>query len=255
MIAPGRRYGGPQLVSSLLCGAFAAAVGCEAVAAQTTLLSQPPNRTDAHLSDAKLNSMIMWPTPTGVCAAENFVLPSTSTIARIRIWGVYSPGGGAPATDSLTVTLHGDAAGLPGAVLSTQSGVPASRRPTGEAVGGLAEYVYSLPLDPVARPPGSYWIEVCNDTTGNAPSFFWEFGTVDPARGVPAAAYVLTAPAGNAWQVLDVDSNRRDLAIEISAQPVAEVVPTLTDWGLALLGVLLGAGGAGFARRGRATAR
>ena len=249
MTQPAAKSGWMRRWSAPLWGVAATAVFSGPVLAQTALLSQPPNRVDAHLSDAKLQSSLLSPVPTGVCVAENFVLAAKSIIAEIRIWGIYFPGGVAPATDNFTVTVRSDTAGLPGAALSTPRNVPATRQVTGESVDGITEHAYTLMLDSAPRAPGVYWVEICNDTTGSAASFYWEFGVADPVRGVPGAAFVLTAPPGNNWLPLDAGSDRRDLAIEITAQPVATAVPALTALGVAVMSGVLAAGGMCLTRR------
>ena len=242
MAAPGPKNKGSRILPALLWGAVSTILLSEPASAQTALLSQPPSHLDSHLSDARLQDFPTLPNPTGACVADNFVLSSQKTIARIRIWGIYF-GGTAPATDNFTVVIHTDAAGLPGTALSTQHNVPATRRVTGEKVGAWAEHVYTLMPSPALLAAGTYWVEVCNDTTGNPSSFYWEFGATDPLHGIPGAAFTLTAIPGSNWQVVDIDSNRQDLAIEMTAQPVTAAVPALTGWGVALLSVLFGAGG------------
>ena len=236
----------------IVWGVVAATVFSGPALAQTALLSQPPNRVDAHLSDAKLQSLLLSPVPTGVCVAENFVLAAKTIIAEIRIWGIYFPGGVAPATDNFTVTVRSDTAGLPGAALSTPRNVPATRQVTGESVDGITEHAYTLMLDSAIRAPGVYWVEICNDTTGSAASFYWEFGGADPLRGVPGAAFVLTAPPGNNWLALDAGSDKQDLAIEITARPVATAVPTLSTLGMAIMIGTLAVGGIYLTQRSRA---
>lgn len=243
MTQPGPKSGWLRTLPALLWSVVAPALVSGAALAHAALLSQPPNRADAHLSDAKLQSLLVSPVPTGVCAAENFVLAAEEIIARIRIWGVYSPGGVASATDNFTVNVRADAAGLPGAALSTRHSVPATRQATGNSVGGIPEYAYTMMVDSAVLVPGVYWIEICNDTTGNPAAFYWEFGVVDPMRGVPRAAFVLTEPPGGTWHVLDAGSDLQDLAIEITTTPVARVVPTLTAFGMAIMSGLLAAGG------------
>ena len=226
-LRPTRR--GVRILPALLWSVVFIAMFSDPASTQTAVLSQSPNHIDSHMSDAKLQSFPLLPNPTGVCVADNFILSSETTIAQIRIWGIYFPGGNsAPAIDNFTVIIHPDTAGLPGTALSTQHNVPVTRQVTGGNVGGNTEYVYTLMLNPVILAPGTYWVEICNDTTGNPSSFFWEFGVVDPIHGIPGAAFVFTALFGSNWQVLGIDSDRQDLAIEITTQPVTTAVPT---WG------------------------
>ena len=222
------------------------------VAAQAILLAQGPNRADAILSDAKLQSLVMWPSPTGVCTAENFVLGAASTIARLRIWGIYFPGGTAPALDHFGVAIRADAGGAPGALLWSQENVPSTRQATGRSVTGVAEYVYTLTPDAFTRTAGTYWVEVCNDTSGHGASFYWEFGTLDPTHGIPGAAAIRTTSRDLGWQAVTGDVERQDLAIEIAADPSTAAVPTLGGWVLALLGVALAATGLRFVRHSQA---
>ncbi len=233
---------GFRILPALLWSVVSIVMFSDPALTQTAILSQSPNHVDSHVSDAKLQSLPLLPNPTGVCVADNFILSSERTITQIRIWGIYFPGGIAPAIDNFTVVIHSDTAGLPGTALSTQHNVPATRQLTGENVGGITEHVYTLMLNPVILDPGTYWVEVCNDTTGNPASFFWEFGVVDPIHGIPGAAFVFTALFGSNWQVLGIDSDRQDMAIEITAQPVTTAVPTLTDWGMVIMSILLGGG-------------
>ena len=107
-------------------------------------------------------------------------------------------------------------------------------------------------LDSAIRAPGVHWVEICNDTTGSAASFYWEFGLADPLRGVPGAAFVLTAPPGNSWLGIDAGSDKQDLAIEITARPVATAVPTLSTLGMAILSGILAVVGIYLTRRNRA---
>jgi hypothetical protein len=107
-------------------------------------------------------------------------------------------------------------------------------------------------LDSAIRALGDLWVEICNDTTGSAASFYWEFGGAVPLRGVPGAAFVLTAPPGNSWLALDAGSDKQDLAIETTARPVATAVPTLSTLGMALNGGTLAVGGIHPARESRA---
>ena len=238
MLKPRLTNRGFKTLLLLLWSVFFIATFSDPALSQTTILAQPPTQIDAHMSDAKLQTFPSLPGPTGVSVADNFILSSQQTLAQIRIWGLYAGGNSSPATDNFTVVIHSDAAGLPGTALSTQHNVSATRQVTGQIVGGaFTEYAYTLMLNPVILDPGIYWVEIYNDTTGNPATFFWEFGALDSAHGIPAAAFVFTALFGSNWQVLSVDSDRQDLAIEITS---AATVPTLTDWGMLIMSVLLG---------------
>ncbi len=213
---------------------------------QTTVLSQVPNHMDNVRSDAQPFLPFV---PSGDSVADNFILSSEKEINQIKIWGVYAYGNTAPAADNFTVIVHSDSVGLPGNVLSTQHNVPVTRQLTGGTSGVFTEYVYTLRLNPVMLGAGTYWVEIYNDTPGSPDDFYWEFGILDPLKGIAGAAEALTAPGSN-WQVLYIDSDRRDLAIEITTAPFV-AVPTMTEWGMIILAVLLGIGTVYYLRRRR----
>jgi hypothetical protein len=56
---------------------------------------------------------------------------------------------------------------------------------------------------PCGLSDGSYWIEVFDNTGIGFDDWFWEFGTVDPAYGLPNAAFARETP-GVAWEGITV---------------------------------------------------
>lgn len=219
-----------------------------AASAQPVILSQPPNQTDAVLSDVKLQDFPLLPNPTGATAADNFALAAAGTVARITVWGVYIGAAPVPDTDRFSVQFHSDESGFPGSPLATRAGVAVTRSATGELVsGGRVEYQYLLQFDPVPLDPGTYWVEVANDTSGTDASFYWSFGNLDPVAGIPGAVSRLTAITGADWEVIETEPSsgpeaRPDLAIVITTLPAVQQVPTLAGWWVAMLAVLLGIG-------------
>ncbi len=222
---------------------FVAAINIHPAAAQVTIVSQPPDQINGYFSDPDCNVC-----PPGLQSiADNFVLTTTRTIGQIRTWGGWSPGT-APPPDNFTVIFHNDAAGLPGTnAAPMESGVPVTRLATGNTVSGLNEYEFTLTLaSPVSLSPGTYWVEIFNDTTGSTESYFWETGTLDAINGAAnSAADTLNIP-GSAWFNTFIDGLAMEL---ITAQAVP--APTMNEWGMIVFMVLAGLGAIYHLRRKR----
>lgn len=203
--------------------------------ADTVILNQAPSHFSAYPSDVDVPQSV----------AENFVVSSTVKITQIRIWGNYEPTKTAPATDNFTVIFHTDAAGLPGAAISTQNNVPVSRQLTGGVIITDPEYVYTLTLiTPVTLSPGTYWVEIYNNTTTDTDdNFLWEDGNVDPTHGIAGHAVDNVNVPGTNWV-----SQQHDTAIEITSESIS-AVPTMNKWGMIIFMVLVGLGAAYYMRR------
>jgi hypothetical protein len=208
--------------------------------ADTIILNQAPSHFSAYPSDVDVPQSV----------AENFIVSSTVNIIKIRIWGTYEPTETAPATDNFTVIFHADAAGLPGAAISTQNNVPVSRQVTGGTVITAPEYVYTLTLvTPVTLSPGTYWVEIYNDTTADTnDNFLWEDGNVDPTHGIAGFARDNTNVPGTNWSALQPTNP----AIEITSSSTS--IPTMTEWGMIIFMVLAGIGAIYYMRRQRRAA-
>jgi len=206
------------------------AISSSFVFSQTVILNQQPDQVGCQESDVAFLFLIG--------AADNFHLSNHATVTQLRIWGSYIPATVPHDADNFTVVFHSDAAGLPGAVLSTEINVPVSRQSTGGTIdpgnGNLPEYVYTLTLaTPVILPPGTYWVEITNVDSPLDDTFCWESGAVDPLHGSPGfASFVFINP----WS-----SQPGDLAIEITAEPLdVRAVPTISEWGMIILMALAG---------------
>ena len=211
--------------------------GCEV--AGTVLIEQPPNQSNGIFTDADCD----------ICGgaqvlAENFVLTATQTIDTIVLWTGYFPANIPLPVDNWTVIFHQDTGGLPGATISTETGVPNSKVTTGLVLFGVNEYRDTLTLaNPVTLGAGTWWIEAFNDSTGSTESVFWEVGDQDPVNGISGSAFASEAP-GVSWFA------GGDLAfclVETAA------VPTLTPiWFAALALVLMAITLVALVRRQRA---
>lgn len=153
------------------------------VAAQTLILDQPPNQVSSGTSDFDCNVCQSG----SLVIAEDFVLMETRSINEIAIWGGYVDD--QVFNDNFTVQVFADNAGEPTTPpLVTQSGVPTARELTGLTVGFngamVDEYRFTLLLpSPLLLGPGTYWILIANDSTGQAGDFVWGFGTLDQGSG------------------------------------------------------------------------
>lgn len=212
------------------------------VFAQTVILNQEPDQVGCYASDV-IGFFLIG-------AADNFNLSNPSAITQIRIWGAYPLNNTPFSTDNFTVVFHYDAAGLPGAVISTKTNVQSSRQVTGKIIdqgdGNFTEYVFILTLaKPVILSPGTYWVMITNvDNSLSNDDFYWESGTVDPSYGISGHAN---------FQFINPWINQLgDLAIEITAEPAYVGIPSMTELGMIFMSLIL-AGSAFWAIRRRAS--
>lgn len=204
----------------LLTLLFVVAVAVHPATAQTTILSQLPSQGSGILSDPDC-------CVSGQSLAEHFVMTSTDTIAEIKVWGGYMFNNIPTLSDNFTVIFHNDSAGLPGTnAAPPESGIPSTRFDTGiNLFGTFDEYEYTLTLaNPVTLGPGTYWVEVFNDTTGSPDNFFWESGFLDPVNGIANFARDNSNAPGTNWAP-GIGTN---LAIELTAEPAEPVTFTFS---------------------------
>ena len=154
------------------------------------LLDQAPNQSNGIFSDASYPQVL----------ADNFILTAETTIAQLVVWGGYYSANIPMDPDYFTVIFHDDAAGLPGATISTEVDVPYVRVQTGIQLFGVDEWMHTLTLaSPVTLAAGTYWVEFYN-TTGypTTDTYFWEVGNLDTVNGIMGQAWATTAP-GSGW--------------------------------------------------------
>ncbi len=162
------------------------------------LLDQAPNQDNGIFSDAGCDAC-----GSGVqVVAENFSLETEETIGQIVLWSGYHPGDTPIDPDHLTVIFHADASGSPGTALSTETDVPYERVQTGVVLFGVHEWMHTLTLaNPVTLEPGTYWVEIYNDTGSGTDDFFWETGDADTVgNGLTGSAWATQAP-GSSWNI------------------------------------------------------
>ena len=186
--------GPDQEARSNPAGAPPCSGGCD------THLYQAPNASNGIFSDASCD----------LCAqpqvlADQFVNDVDQDICSLNVWGGYFPGNTA-LSDVFTLIVHDDAAGLPGAVIYTESGVSATRVMTGNVLFGVDEWEYTV--TPAALIPmlagNTYWIELYNDTGAGTDDWFWEVGD-ETAPGLAGSGFAFEAP-GVTWNFDTVNS-------------------------------------------------
>lgn len=172
----------------------------------------------------------------GVSIADNFIVSSDMIFYQIVFWGFYDPGNTPPATDYFTVIIHQDEEGFPGTVVYSESGiVPTERIDTGLDILSYEEYRFTLDLSiaPILS-AGIYWVEIFNDTPTTTSNFYWETGNLDALNGILGSAF-----HNNLIPWTNSGLSSVDLAIEFNGVP-STPVPTLSEWGIVMLSMLLG---------------
>jgi hypothetical protein len=173
----------------------------EAPMAPVTFIDQQPDGVNGLFSDPNC----------GLCGtgqqsvADNFTVTvsnSTTGITQIVIWGGYYPEDIPNTTDNFTFILHSDAAGAPGTVIESRTGIQAtSRTQTGVILFGTHEYIFTFDFSasPIMLPPGTatYWIEIFNPSVESG-NFYWETGTLDPTHGISGSNFATECP-GVTW--------------------------------------------------------
>jgi Secretion system C-terminal sorting domain len=175
--------------------------------APITFLDQAPNGVNGLFadSDCQLCGTLQQ------TVAENFIAV-TGGITQLVIWGGYYPEDIPNTTDNFTIIIHSDAAGQPGAVVESRSGLQAdSRVQTGVILFGTHEYIFTFDFSavPIIVPSaGTYWLELFNNSVESG-NFYWETGNVDGTHGIAGSGWFTTTP-GTSWNL--------DPATDLSAQ-------------------------------------
>ena len=195
------------------------------------VFTQPPNQVNGLFSDADCDGCA-----SGMQSiADDFMLAGSTNIGELQLYGGYFPTNVPSDPDDITVIFHEDLGGLPGAAISTQASVSATKIDTGVDLFGVDEYFFVLTLaNPVRLSAGHFWVEIFNNTAGTTESFFWETGDLSPISGVFDGAFSVDTPGG-AWGAL----GGVDMAFNMCTA-VNKPIPTLGNPGLLALIALLG---------------
>jgi hypothetical protein len=187
-------------------------------------LNQPPNQVNGFFADSACSNCA-----TGAQSiADNFIVNATPAfrVDQIVMWGGYFPGNVANTTDVFSIFIHSDAGGLPGAVVFSVTGIQASTRAmTGIVLFGVNEWMFTFNLAaPPTLAPGTYWVEIFNNTTANPGNdFFWETGNLDGTHGIADGAFATAAP-GVTWMA----NPGSDSAVQINGTVVPVELQTFT---------------------------
>lgn len=172
-------------------------------------------------------------------AADDFIIPAggARSIVSVDIIGTSSIGGTAGA--DVIMNVYDDAGGSPGALVFTETFVGANT-----AAGAFS--LVSATCPPL--PPGGYWISVIsdNDFGGGGGQWFWSTSTDDltgnpwmvqnPGNGFGTGC--TTWSSGAACGFAGSTGPGLLMTINLSEQIAEEIVPTLGEWSIIILGIL-----------------
>jgi len=173
------------------------------------IVDQQPNQSNGIFTDSSYPQIL----------ADNFVLTADANIEQIVAWGGYFSANIPMDPDYITVVIHADDAGSPGAELYNEANVAYERVQTGVVLFGVDEWMHTLTLaTPVALSAGTYWVEYYH-TTGypTTDTYFWELGNLDPVGGVLGSAYSLEFPV-TAWSL----DGANDFAMQVIASEASD---------------------------------
>ncbi len=165
---------------------------CPEDCGECSCVAQAPNQISAIFSDFDCD---FCGTPPAIrIMADNFVLLDERIIQAVRFWGGYYPDDIPMEPDCWTVVFRADDDGLPGAEVARLDCVPGSKEQTGAFVLGVHEWEATIDVGGLALAPGSYFVEIYNDTAGSTDSWVWEIGDLDVHYGVRGQARTSTLP-------------------------------------------------------------
>ena len=177
-------------------------------------IAQPPNAVNGYFADYD------WPQ----WIADNFYLGAATDVYGFEFWGGYFSSDTPMDVDDFTIYIRADAGGLPGAALYEFHNIPATfREQTGEILFGVHEWRYEVCLGALNFGPGTFWVEIANNTLGNPDVWFWETGDLDPINGIPDGAWTPTSDSGP-WNV-----NPGELAYTLLCSPCETPVGACCD--------------------------
>jgi hypothetical protein len=158
--------------------------------------------------------------------ADDFVLqPGATLLTDVHWWGVYAVAQ-TPLTDSFTIRLFEDVAGVPDTSHFYEvSGIDGSRVATGTLEDNLFEiYSYSADITPIQLNANTnYWISIVNDSTDPDDDWYWT--TSNGTSGNSAGRFV----DGGPW-----NDHGAELAFYLTGRSVVPEPASMTMLGLGL---------------------
>ncbi len=191
----------------------------------------------------------------GSRAADSFTLTAQKQIDRVRWWGAYLVAGspipcGAILDDDFTLTIHTDAGGQPGAIVSSNLlGSSATRIQTGKQISIFGnvydEYQFTADLvQPfVANAGDTFWVVVERGSVDTC-AWYWETAP----QGILGDGSALWDQSGGGYLLEDFD-----LAFCINPVDVCHI-PAVSVWGVTVSSLLVLAAGIVISFRGRLAA-
>ncbi|MEE9555233.1 MAG: GEVED domain-containing protein [candidate division Zixibacteria bacterium] len=174
-------------------GAWFEGETCPEFNCELECLTQIPNQVNGIYSDLDCGQCDF-----GIqLIAENFIMASETDVLSLVFWGGYHPNNLVMEFDDFTIVFREDLAGVPGEQITAIPNVPADDRfDTGIDLFGVDEYQYTIDISGygVHLLPGTYFVEILNNTAENADSWFWETGNLDLMVGVLGQAWTSTLP-------------------------------------------------------------
>ncbi len=133
-------------------------------------------------------------------SADDFVLTSDTTLAKVRWWGMYQGSNMPLDPDAFSIRIFADAGGIPAATpIVDEQVVRVRRRPTGVTSGGYDIYEYTTQLKPhVTLSAGTYWLSIVEDVDVEETATAWLWALSSNSSG----NHAFRATDISAWQQL-----------------------------------------------------
>jgi len=189
-----------------ICQSSENCVSCPEDCGECECISQLPNQSNGIFSDVDCD---FCSTPVQILA-DQFIIWEETTVVGVNCWGGYYPTDVPTDEDAFTLIFRNDSGGMPGAEIAKFGPLAGTRSQTGVVLFGVHEYLHELPVE-LALGAGTYWIELFNDTSGSAESWFWEAGDLDPANGIMGQAFTFDAYPLESWSF----DGATDMAFEL----------------------------------------
>lgn len=202
---------------------------------QDIFFDQSPNNSNSAPSDGDCPSCPTGNPGPSQILADNFMIDSDQNIMDICWSGIFMNGAGADCITPMTsfsIVYYDDADPMnaptvPGTEIARFDGVVPTQQPSGNTLMGVDQYVFSTTHAPVALTGGTtYWVSIYVNIPGDC-EFFWDQSDEGDFAG--SVAFDVNSLS---WQL-----SGSDLAMSIGG--IAAPIPTLGQWGIIVLSLLM----------------
>ena len=205
---------------------------------QDVFFDQAPDNSNSAVSDVDCPTCPTGNPGPSQILADNFMIDAAQNITDICWSGEFVNGAGAdcitPST-TFSIVYYTDAnpsiaPTVPGTEIARFDDVDPTVTASGNTLMGVNQYVFSTTHDaPVSLDAGTtYWVSIYVNITGDC-EFFWDQSATPPADAVGSVAF----DASNlSWTI-----SATDLAVSIGG--IAAPIPTLGQWGIIVLSLLM----------------